>query len=526
MDRRFAPRAVTMLLTLALSVAIGGRAHGQAAASSGPAAQAPPPGTAAAGKPETHITPQQAKDLFRSVDQILQFVSNDTGLAIKHSVKRKLTTRAAVEKYLDSKMRDDKDAKRMQRSEIVLKKFGLLDRNFQLGPFLVSLLKEQIAGYYDSKTKTVYLLDWIDPESQKPVMAHELTHALQDQRVNLNKWDDQSLEDISRNAADDNRHIQTDEVDTARQAVLEGQAMVTFFDYALAPHHTSIAKAPDFIGSRVDELTDDTSDSPIMAHAPRVLKDSLIFPYREGLKFEIQLIKDRGEDGAFADVLDHPPASSYEIMNPKAYEARVKVPVLTMPDVHSLLDADYAPYDVGVMGELDVRMLLDLTASADVADLLASQWDGGIYYAAQKKNAPDKASTSSVSLLYLSQWKTPGAAGLFAKNYELELAKKYKHAELEPGSELATGERVYSTEEGPVVIAINGRQVFVSESFDLATAHKLELLMFGAQQGAEGQSTAALGPGYPELTGSLVHFGETSGILRVDLPEALATPLH
>ena len=49
-----------------------------------------------------------------------------------------------------------------QRDEIVLKKFGLIDQDFELKPFLLALLKEQIEGYYDSKTKTVYLLDWVD----------------------------------------------------------------------------------------------------------------------------------------------------------------------------------------------------------------------------------------------------------------------------------------------------------------------------------------------------------------------------
>ena len=128
--------------------------------------------------PDFHMSPAQAKELFSSVDTIMQFASDDSKLPLKHDVKRKLTTRVAVEKYLVDKMKDDKDAKRMERSEIVLKKFGLLDRDFQLEPFLVSLLKEQIAGYYDSKTKTVNLLDWIVPDEQKPVLAHELTHAL------------------------------------------------------------------------------------------------------------------------------------------------------------------------------------------------------------------------------------------------------------------------------------------------------------------------------------------------------------
>ena len=71
---------------------------------------------------------------------------------------------------------------------MVLKKFGLLDRDFHLRPFMISLLTEQVAGFYDNKTKTVNLLDWIRPEEQKPVLAHELTHALQDQKVDLTKW--------------------------------------------------------------------------------------------------------------------------------------------------------------------------------------------------------------------------------------------------------------------------------------------------------------------------------------------------
>ena len=160
---------------------------------------------------ESHITPQEAKELFSSIPPILQFASEDTKLPIKHEVKPHLTTRPEVEKYLLEKMHDDKDAKRMERSEIVLKKFGLIDADFHLQSFLVKLLDEQIAAYYDSKTKTVNLLDWIAPDTQKPVLAHELTHALQDQRVNLDKWQNQTSDDLSHNYADDRKHVATDE---------------------------------------------------------------------------------------------------------------------------------------------------------------------------------------------------------------------------------------------------------------------------------------------------------------------------
>jgi hypothetical protein len=499
----------SLLAVMALAAGIG---YGQTSTQTEPGRNTPGQGN----QPETRITPAQAKELFASVDTILQFASDDSKLPIKSKVKKRLTTRDAVEKYLDEKMKDDKDAKRLERSEIVLKKFGMLDEDFQLQPFLVSLLKEQIAGYYDSKTKTVNLLDWIAPDAQRPVLAHELTHALQDQHVNLDKWEDQSSDDLSHNATEDNRHIATDEEDTAREAVLEGQAMAVLVDYKLKPAGLSILSNPDGVKQMADEQGSD-ADSPVLARAPLVLQESLLFPYREGLKFEVDMLKDKGATGAFAGVLDRPPATSYEIMNPHAYEREVKVPLLTMPDVHGLLDADYAPYDVGVMGELDVRMLAELFGGPQMAAALTPAWDGGIYYAVQKKSAPDKNVTSSIALLYLSRWKTPEAAEAFAKMYAGELGQQYSGVVRDTQAETDPNEKIYKTNEGPVLISTQGRLAFVSESFDLPLARKLEFLMMGAQ-GESGQNvvTARVQPA-ENLTGNLVGFMASCGMMRAAL---------
>jgi hypothetical protein len=506
---------------LVIAAVVAGMAFGQTSNQTSPRtpSQTPgpsTPGSIASSQPETHITPAQAKELFDSVDTILQFASEDSKLPIKSPVKKRLTTRDAVEKYLENKMKDDKDAKRMERSEIVLKKFGMLDEDFHLQPFLVSLLKEQIAGYYDSKTKTVNLLDWIAPDAQKPVLAHELTHALQDQHVNLDKWEDQSSEDLSHNVAEDNKHIATDEEDTAREAVLEGQAMAVLVDYELKPVGGNILSNPDLVKKMADEQGSE-ADSPVLARAPLVLHESLLFPYQDGLKFEVDMLEDKGATGAFAGVLDRPPATSYEIMNPHAYEREVKVPLLTMPDVHGLLDADYAPYDVGVMGELDVRMLTELFGGAQMAEALTPAWDGGIYYAVQKKSAPDKNATSSISLLYLSKWKSQDAALAFAKMYAGELGQQFSGVMRDTEAESDPNDQIYKTSEGPVLISTQGNMVFVSESFDLPLARKLEFLMVGAQ-GGSGQNviTARAQPG-TSLTGGLVNFMAGCGLMRAAL---------
>lgn len=531
----------TWCAPLVVSMALS--AGAQSTTPSTPAPPTPPsdqmPGQTRAQTPATHITPEQAKDLFGSIPPILQFASNDTKLPIRHQVKPRLTTRTQVEKYLLDKMKDDKDAKRMERSEIVLKKFGLLDQDFQLQPFLVKLLDEQIAAYYDSKSKTVNLLDWIAPDTQKPVLAHELTHALQDQRVNLDKWQNQTSDDLSHSFAEDRKHVATDEDDTAREAVLEGQAMAVFVDYSLAPAHRSLRSSPALVDNLLDNMTDD-GDSPVLARAPLLLQESLLFPYKDGLKFEAALIADSKDPAAaYADVLDRPPATSYEIMNPHAYEQRVKVPLLNMPDIHPVIDAQYNPYDIGVMGELDVRILAELFGGKEVTAELTPAWDGGIYYAAQKKDASNKNSTDSVALFYLSQWKSESAAAGFVKMYADELGRKYTHISRNTSAETSPDEQIYDTNEGPVLIVTSGKDVFISESFDLPVARKLQFLMFGAQQANSGQNMAlavrpesipeipALAAPQPDwvpvfdLTAGMIHFMADCGMMKVALPHHL-----
>lgn len=499
-------------------------APGQSPAPSTPAQQPgtqdQQPGTQAPRK-ETHITPEQARELFGDVGQILQFASKDTQFPIKHDVKSRLITRAEVEKYLVAKMDNDKDAKRMEREEIVLKKFGLIDSDFQLRPFLVKLLDEQIAAYYDSKTKTVNLLDWIGPEQQKPVLAHELTHALQDQDVNLDKWESPGSDNISRNYKQDQRHVATDEDDTAREAVVEGQAMAVFVDYTLAPFGRSLRSSPELLDPLIEQMTgDNSSRDPVLSRAPLLLQESLLFPYKYGLKFEGDLIADeKGDPSApYAGVLARPPASSYEIMNPREYERHVTVPVLAMPNIHPLIDADYDPYDIGVMGELDVRILSELFGGPEAVKEFQPAWDGGIYYAAQRKDAPDKNSTSSVALLYLSQWTSPEVAADFARMYVRELGQQYSKVTHDTQDESDPSEQVYQTDQGPVLIVTTGKDVFVSESFPLNMARKLEFFMVSAQQQGGTQIASGSVP-VPQSgpTGNLIRFMAGCGMMRAAL---------
>ncbi len=546
--------ALAALLGLGTALGVSSAASAQENPETAPAGQTPAkppvpqngPGAPSAqdkAKPETHITPDQAKQLFALVDELMKFSSEETGLPIQSEVKRQLTSRAQVESYLREKFNEDEGARRMQRGEIVLKKFGLLDHDFDLKPFLLSLLKEQIAAYYDSKTKTVNMLDWISIDDQKPVLAHELTHALQDQHVNLEKWSDQTPEDVSTNYKDDVEHLSRDEMDTAREAVAEGQATAVMMDNVLKPLGKSLLKDPEVVDVVKDKM-DNSADSPVMARAPLLLSESLLFPYREGLSFEQDVWMDKGQAAAFTGALDHPPNSTWEIINPREFEKSHAPIVPLMPDIHPLVDAVYKPYDIGQVGELDVHILTQLFGGEAASRELTPAWDGGIYWAGQRRSATtpaQQADTKSISLFYLSEWKSDASAAAFARLYADSLGRKYSGLKRDSTAEKiaqaslpgGTIEQVFSTNEGPVTITRRGKMVFAAESFDLSMARKLAQMLLDAQGTGEMKQAKLATPaapltpgGMPTLSGGLVHLFADCGVMKsaVDAAVQAAKP--
>src|SRR5579863_4672948 len=329
-----------------------------------PAQEPPKPATPDAkgadsdDKGEVKITPRQAEELFHSVDEILEFDSQQTGLPIKREVKRKLTSRDEVVSFL-TKHVDDEDTKRLRRSELVLKKFGLLPRDFNLEKFLVDLMREEVAGYYDPKTRTVNLLDWVPMEEQEPVMAHELTHALQDQSIGLQRWmkrGDKDLAEIRRDLTPTD--IENDEIDDAREAVIEGQAQAMMFQYAIAPAGHSIIDSPQLLDAMEEETLTGTPSTKVFNEAPIFMKESMTFPYSYGMEFVVKIMQKSGKQRAFAGVLQNPPHTTRQIMQPDTYLSGEKIEPMPVPDFKRDFK-DYQKFDIGAMGEFDVAVLVE-----------------------------------------------------------------------------------------------------------------------------------------------------------------------
>jgi hypothetical protein len=434
---------------------------------------------------QTKITPQQAKELFREVDTILKFASDDTGLPIKQEVKRKLVDRDEVVSYLQKNMKEDKDAQRLQRSELVLKKFGLLPRDFDLKTFLVALLREQVAGYYDPKTKTVNLLDWLDVEQQRPVLAHELTHALQDQSYGLERWmkaGDVDLNDIKDLKADD---VEKDEISDARQAVVEGQAMAVLLDYMLEPLGKSITSSPEMLAVLEDSMLNGTPDTPEFKNAPIFIKESLTFPYRYGLDFAVALLRSGGKEKAFTKALENPPQTTRQIMEPKTYLSGEAISPVRLLDFKNDLK-NYERFDIGAMGEFDVALLVDQYAGTEESKEIYPAWRGGYYYAVVPKGKP----AGPLGFVYVSRWASAEKADEFAAIYAKSLKDRYQQAHLvaeagKPAVDLTktkslSGAHAWETEEGAVTIHAEGDELLITESLDAATAQKFDDELFAA----------------------------------------------
>jgi hypothetical protein len=429
-----------------------------------------PPQTQAESAEESKpISKAQAKELFRSVDSILQFVSQDTGLPIKHKVKRKLITRGQVEKYVEKRMKDDKDAQRLERSQLVLKKFGLIPQNYDLHAEFLKLLSEQVAAYYDSKTKTVNLLDWVQPELQRPVLAHELTHALQDQSFNLEKW---SLAGAPNdNPLPDQQEQVVEEAQAARQNVTEGQAMMTMFDYTLAPAGLSVLKAPEIVNAMRADMAD-PKDSPVLESAPVFLRESLMMPYTFGLDFVRTVLTKEGKGAAYMGMLERPPVDTLQIMDPDTYLQRQVLPPLTIPDLDKVIAPAYERYDFGGMGAFDVYLLAKQYAPTADAKQYYSHWRGGYYLAAHAKSAPK----DQIALIYLSRWDSPEAAEVFQRLYSRYVPIRYHQGDvgmigaggnIDPRIEWNVGS------QGKVILESHGNDLLIMEGLDDATMDRL-----------------------------------------------------
>ncbi|HEX8924245.1 MAG TPA: hypothetical protein VF786_00560, partial [Terriglobales bacterium] len=344
-----------------------------------------------------------------------------------------------------------------------------------LQSFLLSLLEEQVAGYYDPKTKTVNLLNWVDADVQKPVLAHELTHALQDQNFGLEKWSD-----VSKKVKNETEEMARDEARSARQAVAEGQAMLVLLDYSIAPTGRTVADSPDLVNAlRAGML--DAGGSPVYAHSPLFLRMSLIFAYYYGTSFERDLLVKGGRAMAYTGAFEKPPVDTRQVMHSEAYFNNITYPQLPLADLGKVLGKDWERVDIGGFGEFDIKMLMEQWRDSKTADALAPTLRSGYYMTFHRK----KAKNEPACIALILKMASPKDAQSLAEVYGATLGKRYSSVKLIEGAE---GE--WQTNEGLVKVTTQGDLLLATESFDAAQSAAVRETMLSALN-ANSQSANA-----------------------------------
>src|SRR5258708_1175937 len=428
---------------------------------------------------EVKMTDADTKKLFDSVDKIFAFAAEDTGIPKHAAIKRHLLRKVDVEKFTSGRLAKEEFTQRFATSEASMKKLGFLPRDFNLREFLVKSNGQNIAGYYDEETKTISLLNWVSPDRQGPILAHELTHALQDQNYGLTKW----MKAATKPSDGASRNNDTDDGAIARKAVIEGQAMVVYVDYMLAAVGRNLADTPGLLYQMEEPAVKAVIDSQLMHDAPMLMREMGTFSYSEGLIFEGELLHKGGKKMAFSGVFAHPPRNSHEVLQPEAYINGVKAQPVRIADMRQVLTNQYEVYDSGGIGELDVRALLKQYGERKIAAELSSAWQGGAYVTyrrATKAAAEISPALSDLAFLYVSRWKSPQAAERFARFYASAVSQRYRSATAQAppactGADCPVSVLQIATEEGPVIMEhwAADNSLVVSESFDQTTAAKL-----------------------------------------------------
>jgi len=302
-----------------------------------------------------------------AADEVLQQVSKITGLKMLTPVKKTLRSRDEIRAYVLREMDEEKKPAERYAEARSAEAFGLIPKGFALDDFMVDLLTEQIAGLYDPKAREFYIADWIPLDDQRMVMAHELTHALQDQHFQIELW---------VKAARPN-----DDAELARESVLEGSAMAAMIDYLLKDTGHSVEDLPAIDPSL---FAGDMSKSPKLEEAPQFLKDAMIFPYFGGLTFSAAMLKPAGWNGLSA-VFAKPPVSTQQIMHPALYKSGKTPAPVAMPSFEKLLGPDWTKLDENVMGEFGWLEILKQFLGEGRAKPLAAAWDGDRYVLYEQK---------------------------------------------------------------------------------------------------------------------------------------------
>lgn len=364
MSRAGGCRAAVLGASLALAAASCSPGEGRARDGSAPGAAGSraPAGTVRAADPA----------LAAMARELLPGVESGSGLRSRGTVRLARRTREELSGYLEGQLEESLPAERAARISDAYRRLGLLPDTLELRGFLRELYLEQVAGYYDPAADTLFVMEGSSGDELRTVLVHEMVHALQDQRVDLDSISDALERENDRS--------------TAFQAAVEGHATYVMTEWRLGRitgRDVDLTAMPDLMDQIRASAGSGAGVMPVFASAPRIIRETLTFPYLEGMGFVQQIWRARSaRPPPFDSLLPH---STEQVIHP-AKLAGPEGDVPTVVEAGALPDGWSERY-ADRLGELELRIYLAEHLPDDERPRrLAAGWDGDLVVLARRED--------------------------------------------------------------------------------------------------------------------------------------------
>ena len=293
------------------------------------------------------------------VDTILAEVSALRGLKVLHSVPAVRHSRDQILDYVRQRIAEEYPKNALELEAGLLKHLGLIPRQLDYRATLQDFVTAQVAGYFDPFKDRFVLASWLATLMQRPIIAHELTHALQHQHFDLRS----ALSRISEN----------DDATIARSAIIEGDATITMVAHMMGEVDL------DKLAAAVEQMAKNIANGPTLTarHIPHYMRRGLVFPYVGGLDLLVRVMRKSGFPG-FDKLHRSLPQSTEQLLHPERYPKDRPIAVeFALPT--EVLDG----YKVALrnrLGELGMRFLVSPLGDNDaLAAKLSAGWGGDRY---------------------------------------------------------------------------------------------------------------------------------------------------
>lgn len=241
-------------------------------------------------------------ELERVTGEVQRDVEELRGLEFKRPVKVALTDKEGFLKYAMERLERSESPEEIAASEMAAKLLGLVPHDMDLLQVTLDVLEEQVGGFYDPATETFYLMDGITGGLAKVILAHELTHALDDQHFDI----DGILESLGGDT----------DAELAYQSVVEGSGVAVMNQWAAA--NVSQLNFDD-----IQEMSSMGAEE--LDRAPPFVWKPLLAVYLRGEAFlrhstSVANLFQRKVDPSDIDLaFKQPPLSTEQILHPNKY---------------------------------------------------------------------------------------------------------------------------------------------------------------------------------------------------------------